>query len=503
MADITAEFHRVQSAYEQPTLALLARSTARATVAILRTLFTADSPSIPTARMHDQVNELLAEMRRSDLPDVPTGNGRDVCLRWCKNQWLYRELDQDQNEIYMLSSSAQDALRTIERLTKDRNVSLSGHLVAGLVHHLRNFSASVSPNADDYIDNLQSEKSRIQLEIDRVLDGGELAESTDDDIIQGFTELQRYLGELPSDFSRVVESYKEFREDTVSQFRRDSITSGQAVRSYIAYVTDLATSSASGRGFEGALQLIRDQDLLSEVRRCIGVLLDDDRASDLLTPTERAEIRNTVNLIQGGLSRVLSQRATVSRDLEAYIRSHDVDRDHELAATLRALEDEAMAWMQTAGPRAKAPLELLPGKPEMANLRAKMHDPANDQAPPPLTQAPAPEREPLTLAELRARGGPSHSALREALAHHLDAEAVRRPVAEIFHGLPHDLRRPVELVGLLPLVRRHGLEPTGEDETFETVRPDGTRRRFTAPRYAHPTPAAEARQPAPEGPSNE
>ena len=486
MSDITAAFSRVDSAYQQPTLSLLSRSTARATITILRTLFTAEQTSIPTARMHDQVNELLAEMRRADLPEVPTGNGRDVCQRWCKNQWLYRDLDRDQNEIYMLSSSAQDALRTVDRLTKDRNVSLSGHLVAGLVHHLRNFSASVAPNVGAYLENLQQDMDRIQAEIERVRGGGVLAESTDDDIIQGFTELQRYLDELPSDFSRVVESYKEFREDTVSRFRRDSITSGEAVRNYISYVSDLSTSSSAGRGFEGALQLIRDQDLLSEVSRCIGVLLDDTRATDLLTASERVTIRNTVTLIQDGLSRVLAQRATVSRELEAYLRAHDVDRDHELATTLRSLEEQVATWMKSAGPRAKAPLDMLPGKPEVANLRTKMYDPANDQPPPPLTAAEPPPREPLTLAELRARGGPSHAALRETLGARLD-DPTPRPVSELFHDLPDDLRRPVELVALLPLVRRAGLEPTGDTEIFETVRPDGTRRRFALPRYTHPT----------------
>jgi hypothetical protein len=98
----------------------------------------------------------------------------------------------------------------------------------------------------------------------------------------------------------------------------------------------------------------------------------------------------------------------VSRTLHDYITSHDVERDHELAATLRALEGEAHTWMQTAGPRAKAPLVLLPGKSEIQHLRTKMYGPADDESQPPLTRAEAPPNVGgLTFAELRARGGPT------------------------------------------------------------------------------------------------
>lgn len=146
-----------------------------------------------------------------------------------KDGWLNRHPDDDGNEVYSLTANALDGLKTVERLTKDRAVSLSSHLIAGLIRHLRDFSASVSPDVAAYIAAQQAEKARIQAEIDRVLDGGELADASDDEIIQGFTELQRYLDELPSDFSRVVESYRNIESRTISDFRADSISSGAPV----------------------------------------------------------------------------------------------------------------------------------------------------------------------------------------------------------------------------------------------------------------------------------
>lgn len=485
MVDVTAEYRRVQSAYAQPTLTLISRPSSAAIIAVFRTMFSTENPTVATARMHDQVDVLLRDLSRAELPGVPTSNGRDACLKWMRDGWLNRTSDDGGNEVYSLTANALDGLRTVERLTKDRSISLSGHLIAGLIRHLRDFSASVSPDIGAYLEIQQAEKARIQAEIDRVLDGGELTEASDDEIIQGFLELRRFLEELPSDFSRVVESYRDFETTTISGFRTNAISSGEAVRRYLAHVRALATSSAAGRGFEGALQLLRNPELLDQVSRYIETLLDDERSSALLSPEERGQVRNTVALIQDGLKRVLEQRSRVSRTLHDYITSHDVERDHELAATLRALEGEAHIWMRTAGPRAKAPTGLLPGKPEFQHLRTKMHDPANDQPPPPLATTKAPGNlGGLTFAELRARGGPSHAVLREHLAEEFNTGERVDSLAVLFHSLPNNLRRPVEVLGVLPLARRHGLEPTGNTEVYETIRHDGTSRLFDVPHYA-------------------
>jgi hypothetical protein len=56
-------------------------------------------------------------------------------------------------------------------------------------------------------------------------------------------------------------------------------------------------------------------------------------------------------------------------------------------------------------------------------------------------------------------------------------------LANVFNTLPHDLRRPVEVFGLLPLIHTHGMTGTGGAEVLETIRPDGTGRRLQAPMY--------------------
>ena len=56
-------------------------------------------------------------------------------------------------------------------------------------------------------------------------------------------------------------------------------------------------------------------------------------------------------------------------------------------------------------------------------------------------------------------------------------------IGDAFNSLGEPLRRPVEILGLLQLATQVTPLDGGEMlDTFETVRPDGSRRSFTVPR---------------------
>ena len=55
-------------------------------------------------------------------------------------------------------------------------------------------------------------------------------------------------------------------------------------------------------------------------------------------------------------------------------------------------------------------------------------------------------------------------------------------VGELFNTLPDELRRPVEILGLLHVVSPTGaFDPLAEPEVFEAIRPNGERRNFLVP----------------------
>lgn len=481
MADISGELARVQDAYAQPTLTLLGKTTAPVVVALFRTAFPRDTQTVPAARLHDRVEMLLGELRQSVDPKVmPSGTGKDLCRRWMRDQWLILTTDESGAEVYTLTSHTQQALRLVESLTRDRTGNLSEHRIATIMNHLRRFNSEVNPDVGERVTILNEEMARIKRERDRLVDGGDLPPVSDDRLLEGFVEAQQLLSGLPGDFSRVVEAFARFRTQKIDEFNREDVTSGAVVKAYLSHVDGLS-ATPEGRAFNGAFQLLRDDDQLTVLRGDIEALLCHPRTADILDTEDRAELASTVSMINDGLKRVLDQRARSTSTLRDYISRHDVSRDRELASVLRDLELELTSWMQSAGPRTRIPMELIPGRLDVSHLRERFYDPAEDVALPPLTEAGRTPDAP-TLEELRLRGGPSHLELRSAIESALElADDVT--LASVFNALPDELRRPVEVLGLFPLTHTHGLEESGTTEVLDTVRPDGSRRRLRIPQF--------------------
>ena len=114
MSEIAGELARVKGAFGQPTLMLLHQRQAPVVITIFRAAFGRNNQPIPTARLHTQVEEHLAAIRLAGETDVPAGSGREICQRWMRGQWLVRSLDERGQEVYALTSHAQQALELVK-----------------------------------------------------------------------------------------------------------------------------------------------------------------------------------------------------------------------------------------------------------------------------------------------------------------------------------------------------------------------------------------------------
>ena len=173
VSEIAGELARVKSAFAQPTLTLLHQRQAPVVITIFRTAFGRNNKPIPTARLHAQVEEHLAQMRLAGEQDVPTGTGREVCQRWMRGQWLVRSLDEAGHEVYALTSHAQQALELVKNLARDR-ATLSEHRIATILGTVRRFNSEANPDRTARVTILNEEIARLRAERDRLVDGGEL-----------------------------------------------------------------------------------------------------------------------------------------------------------------------------------------------------------------------------------------------------------------------------------------------------------------------------------------
>ncbi|UDY23663.1 DUF3375 domain-containing protein [Nocardioides sp. Kera G14] len=490
MSETVGELQRVKGAFAQPTLTLLHQRQAPVVITIFRAAFGRNNKPIPTARLHAQVEEHLAEIRTSGEVDVPAGSGRDICQRWMRGQWLVRSLDEQGDEVYSLTSHAQQALELVKNLTRER-ATLSEHRIATILSTVRRFNAEANPDRGARVTILNDEIARLSAERDRLVDGADLVGATEDYMLEGFTELLSLISALPSDFARVEERFATIRGEILAAFRAEDRPAGDVIDDYLARADALMTATHEGRAFEGAFALLRDDGLVSQLREDLTDLLDHPLADGLLGEADRAELRGTVRLVRDGLDRVLSQRSRVTATLKEYIVSHDAVRDRELELTLRQVESELMTWIASTGPRASHEVDLLPSRASVEHLRERFYDPADDRLPERLTAVDAGQAPAVSLAALMAQGGPQLRSLRGRLE---DARAGLQPpgsLGELFDRLEPSLRRPVEIFGLLHLAADEGWQAqqtVEETESFAAVRPDGSTRTFAVPRLLLPDP---------------
>jgi hypothetical protein len=482
---IAAELARVKGAFAQPTLQLLHQRQAPVVITIFRAAFGRNNNPIPTARLHTQVEEHLAEMRLAGESDVPTGSGRELCQRWMRGQWLVRSLDEAGREVYTLTSHAQQALELVKSLTRDR-ATLSEHRIATILGTVRRFNSEANPDRTARVTILNEEIARLQAERDRLVDGGEMVGATQDYMVEGFTELLSLISALPSDFARVEERFAQIRTQILAAFRAEDRPAGEVIDDYLARADALMTATQEGRAFEGAFALLRDDALVGQLREDLNALLEHPVSDGILGEADRAELRGTVRLVRDGLDRVLSQRSRVTATLKEYIVSHDATRDRELEQTLRQVEAELMTWMANTGPRAMHEVPLLPARVSVDHLRERFYDPADDVLPERIAASDPETR--LSFAEVLAQGGPQLGELRERLDTALHALIPPASLGEMFSELEPSLRRPVEIFGLLHLAAARDWSDDGDVETYPTVRPDGTARAFSVPRTPLPDP---------------
>ncbi|MFF1876523.1 DUF3375 domain-containing protein [Leifsonia sp. NPDC058230] len=478
MSRTIGELARVSSAFEQPTLSLLHQRQAPVVVTILNACFSREIRLVPTARLHVLVEGMLAEMATSGMADVPTGSGREVCLRWTRAQWLIRSTASDGSEVYSLTSHAQQSLDFIANLRQERT-GLSEHRIANIVATARRINRESNPDRLSRIAILDAEITQLTVERDRLQAGGEIEAMSEDRMLEGFDELLSLVSQLPSDFKRVEEAFRTVRGEILDDFRAERRVPGEVIDRYLERIDQLITATPEGRAFDGAFALLRDDDLLDQLRKDVGALIE--QGESFLMDRDRKDLRGIVPLLRQGLDSVLDQRSRITDVLRTYITTRDAAKDRELDRVLRSLEGAVSTWLGMAGPRETVPVSLLPGEMQVEHLRERFYDPSDDVPLPQMPEGDDEQPEALSIDELRRYGGPRMAELHAALL-----EAKARPggwsLGELFSELPSELRRPVDVLGLLHLATNSDeLMRTDDAETYFAIRPDGSTRMFEVP----------------------
>lgn len=482
MSDVVGELARVRDAFERPVLRLLDSKWAPLRVAVFKSAFSRDRRSVQADRLHTQVETFLDELRVAGIEVPPNSTGRSLCVQWMNDQWLYRTNDANGEEEYSLTSHALEALDIVQSMSRERGL-ISESSLNTILDAVRRCALDASPDAQARIERLTTQIRELEAERDRLAAGGEVTVISEDRMLDALDNLGRLLTQLPSDFKRVEESFLDMHRQILRDFRNEDRPVTEVLDDYLAKQDELVTTTPEGRAFDGAFTLLRDDALLLDLKENLQVILRHPAAA-ALQPAEIGEFRGAVTSIRQGTEDVLAQRRRLTATLREHIVNHDALKERELDRVLRGITRELGTWMETAGPHARVPLPLMPERVEVGHLRERFYDPQSEVPPLPLDDLSRVAPQPLTLEELRQQGGPSLQEMRDALSAAFtsgDFDSVGR----LFNELPADLRRPVEVLGLLHVVSQvEALDRADDQEVLTTVRPNGQRRDFLFPKVA-------------------
>lgn len=480
MSGVVGELRTVTVAFERPTLRLLDSKWAPLRVAIFKSAFSRERRSVQAERLHAQVEVFLSEVAGAGLDIPPNMTGRFLCQQFMNEQWLYRTNGADGEE-YSLTSHALEALDLVDSMTRARSL-ISQSRLNTILDTVRRVALEASPDAAARIARLDSQILELQAERARLASGADVTVSSDDRMLEMYLDLHDLIRQLPSDFMRVRESMLAMHRRILKDFREDARSIGEVIDEYLARSDDLMRSTAEGRAFDGAFVLLRDEGLLAELRDDLKIILTHSFAQ-ALTPVEQRELLATVGIIRQGTEDILGQRRKVSSTLRDHIVNRDVRKERELDQVLRAVNKELYAWMESARPRAAVPIELMPGALDITHARERFFDPKAAAPPPPLDDVAEQAPEAMSLEDIRKQGGPSLGDLRQCLSAAF-ASGDTESIGAMFNALPEELRRPVEILGLLHLVTQvDATDQAQGSEPFDAIRVDGTLRTFWTPRF--------------------
>ncbi|MCA5893756.1 DUF3375 domain-containing protein [Isoptericola sp. NEAU-Y5] len=485
---------RSEGAFGTPALALLHRKEGPLVVAVLSLIFTPGRSRVATEQMHVEVEDLLAEARSGDR-DVPDGPARALCSRWVAGRWLVRSLDDEGVEQYQVSSHAAEALAFVDRTQGSRSLVSESRirtlLVAldGLARDARPDRASQQAALREQIARSRDEVARAEAELARLEAGGPVTQVPTDRLVEQLDNVASLVRELPADFARVVESIAELQRAIVTSLRQDERATGEVLGDYLDASEHLMRRTPEGRAFAGAMEVLRDPQLLAQVDDGVRAVLSHPFAADV--PEDRREaVRALYGQLLTAVDAVLDAQARASRTITQQLRVHNPLRDRELDAALREATAAMAQWFPASARAARVePLRWFE-RARLGRFRDQLHD-LRPETPPEALR----EQHDLDdhdagspLATLRGMGGPRYA---ETTAHVARMLAARGTASadEAFASAPVELRRPVELLGYLELAAPDALDevlaagdvPADRVRRVTTVRADGTTRDLALP----------------------
>jgi hypothetical protein len=228
-------------------------------------------------RITASASELLAaltayqeELHDTD-PDVLGDKPENYLASWCSanRRWLHRFLEADQSEpVYQLTPHTEEVFAFLDRaLDKDLGFVGTESRLRLAIETLADLVLGASDDPEVRLAHLQSEKERIEREIDRIQHDGVISTYQPAQIRERFATAVSLLKQLQGDFRAVEDKFKEITQDVQRRQSEGRDTRGGIV-GYVLDSEDKLKEQDQGVSFYEFVRFIhssRQQERLQDI----------------------------------------------------------------------------------------------------------------------------------------------------------------------------------------------------------------------------------------------
>lgn len=489
MGSIFDEYEALAPAYAKRTIRLLQSTHSRVYLALFKAIFPDASRGAYADDVWHAIDDMLQELWDAGHRDIPTEGegeearpraGRDVCRHLIATyRWLESTTLPDGRVEYRLTSDAIETMEVVDRLASAQTI-LGASRMRTLVDEIERASILFAPDYEQGLATLKARVAEAQAQLDDyILRGGAepLSEERANDAVNNILEL---MSHLPTDLRRLEEDVHERGTALVRAFHEDERPLGQLIESYVRQGDALLETTDHGHSYTDALRVIGD----STTASAIDERLESISRAPVFKKThweQSRRLHNAWGQISKGIDHVNDEEQRSSRIISRTVSSHDMVRNRELARALRELEALVVSWADVAKPEDRGPFESATGTWTAAIFRTRLQSPKPPE--PPLAALDEDPEPPMDFEELRQLGGPKRAELLDAMASLVPSGARRVGIADVFNALASELRRPVEVVGLVQMACDAGLNPEKlASERYLCVDMDGSESVWMGPR---------------------
>ncbi len=473
---------RLQTAFRtSPAVQLLRAQNAPFILDFLHLQFkAAQRLTVPDSTLRVALHDYQEEVQQRE-PEALTDSAKNYLSAWCERGFLHRYFQRGETggeATFQLTSHAETALGFVDRLISDE-VGFVGteSRVRLVIESLRDLVVETSEDPKERIRHLESEKTRIESEIERIKRDGTVKRLTEVEVRDRFGVITDLLKQLHGDFRHVEETFKEITRE-LQQRQLSDEASQRELLGFALEAEALLQDEDQGQSFEAFTRLIFSHQGQEELHELIAQVT---QLVELASQRRGLQVlRNTPSQLLAEAQKVMETTQRLSGSLRLLLDDR-ISADHRrIRSLLGEIRELATRAAQEPPAEREIGLQFDPGLPPFRS---------------PLSRDFFKLPEQIELVQVQEAAEPDEAAREAAFRHYaamarLDWEGMRHRIREMTAAgrqasLPALLERfppksgAIEVVGYLRLAREDGHLIDGDAEDVISL---PSRRTMTLPR---------------------